>query len=100
MDSVVSTKVPKPILAHLRTVAHDHDRTLSGQIRRVLHEWYAEQQRAGAASALPADEPPRGRFVPPRALNGRFLPKAQWPSTATAHGDAAPEAPAAESGAR
>jgi hypothetical protein len=48
-DSVVAAKVPEPILARLHAVAREHDRTLSGQIRRVLRAWYDEQQRATPA---------------------------------------------------
>jgi len=37
--STIAAKLPRPVIDRLRAEAYLHDRTLSGQIRRVLREW-------------------------------------------------------------
>jgi hypothetical protein len=49
-DSILAAKVPRAVADRLREAARTHDRTLSGQIRRVLREW---------ANEVSADEGPR-----------------------------------------
>jgi hypothetical protein len=44
LDTVVTAKLPRAILERLHKAARAHDRTLSGQVRRVLREWCESDQ--------------------------------------------------------
>lgn len=55
-EAVVSARVPIATLDALREQARREDRTLSGQVRRVLRAWHAQSDpRAGAATAIAAN---------------------------------------------
>jgi len=43
-NQTLAAKVERPVLDRLREVAQQNDRTLSGQIRRVLRAWAEGQQ--------------------------------------------------------
>ena len=38
-DHTLSVKVPTQIAARLREYAHAHDRTVSGELRRIIRQW-------------------------------------------------------------
>jgi hypothetical protein len=45
-DRVIAAKLPHDLITRLRQAAHEADRTLSGQLRRVVREW-AENEKPG-----------------------------------------------------
>jgi hypothetical protein len=47
-ETTISAKVPLALARKLREVAAVNDRTLSGQLRRVLRDWAAGQPQQGA----------------------------------------------------
>jgi hypothetical protein len=53
LDRTIAAKVPRPVEDRLRAAARAADRTLSGQVRRVLREWAesASPEDLGAAEA-------------------------------------------------
>jgi hypothetical protein len=38
-NRVIAAKLPARLIERLRSEARQHDRTLSGQVRKILREW-------------------------------------------------------------